>query len=154
MTTCYKSLWGDVDEVTCRDIGNRALGTVLNSEKNIAILEKNIYKISNSDTNYLDTLYQVIGDIISGKKLKDILDLINSRKIGWEHPFYDEMIRKIEEQDDFIENPFEIEEGVLVCNNCNSKRVFSFSRQERSSDEGMTTRAQCANCKAKWILRG
>jgi DNA-directed RNA polymerase subunit M/transcription elongation factor TFIIS len=59
----------------------------------------------------------------------------------------------IDEQDDFIENPFEIEEGVIECR-CGSKRVFSFSKQTRSADEPMTTYAECVQCGSKWTYSG
>ena len=57
------------------------------------------------------------------------------------------------EQDNFIENPFEIEEGVLECK-CGSKRVFSYQKQSRSADEPMSTYATCVACKNKWIYSG
>ena len=56
-----------------------------------------------------------------------------------------------EEQDDFIVNPFQIEEGIVECR-CGSKRVYSYSKQCRSGDEGVTSFHQCLKCKAKWSL--
>lgn len=140
--------------------GITALSSVLKIEQNINILEKYIYKISKQEENktdfeevYNDYIYEIIGDILNKKKIKDILKDIKNNKIGWNSTFFDLDQKKIEEQDEFIENPFDIEEGVLECR-CGSKRVFSYSKQVRSADEPTTTYAQCMACKAKWSYSG
>ena len=143
-----------------RNKGKKALGTVLKEEKNIDILEKHIYNNTFKKNhltiieNYNDNLYQVIGDILNEKKLKDILDDIKKNKFGWEHSSFEEMGNFIKEQNDFLQNPFEVEEGVFQCKACGSKRVFSYCKQDRSSDEGMSVYAQCIACKTKWRERG
>ena len=60
----------------------------------------------------------------------------------------------MEEQDEFIENPFEVVEGAMECDKCKSKRVFYYQKQSRSCDEGFNTYAACCNCNAKWTIRG
>lgn len=144
-----------------RNNGRSALGTVLNKEQNIRIIEKHIYDMTiklceqNDDINetYRRNIYQIIGDIMNGSKLKDILSHIKQGKIGWKHNAYNEITMKQKEQDEFILNPFEVEEGVLECK-CGSKRVFSYSRQSRGADEPMSTYAQCMACKARWVYSG
>ena len=66
---------------------------------------------------------------------------------------YASLLRVQNEQNDFIENPFEVEEGVIECK-CGSKRVFSYSKQTRGADEPMTTFAQCMSCKKSWSYSG
>ena len=139
--------------------GKKALGTVLTQEKNIDTIEKYIYQISsknNSDLeeNYNRNLYQIIGDIIDEVKLKTILENIKNNKLGWNHSSFDEMNICVAEQNDFIKNPFEVEEGVFQCKQCGSKRVYSYAKQDRSCDEGTSVYAQCVACKAKWRERG
>ena len=139
--------------------GKNALKTVLKQEKNIETLEKYVYQISsqnklNIEENYNSNLYQIIGDIIDEVKLKSILENIKKNKIGWEHHTFDEMNICISEQNDFIKNPFEVEEGVFQCKNCGSKRVYSYAKQDRSCDEGTSVYAQCVACKSKWRERG
>ena len=139
--------------------GKNALKTVLTQEKNIDTIEKYIYKLSsknniNIEENYNDNLYQIIGDIIDEVKLKTILENIKNNKLGWEHHSFDEMNICVAEQNDFIKNPFEVEEGVFQCKQCGSKRVYSYAKQDRPCDEGTSVYAQRVACKAKWRERG
>jgi DNA-directed RNA polymerase subunit M/transcription elongation factor TFIIS len=135
-----------------RELGKQALNTVLTKEQNITIIENNIYKISdNNEENYKKYLYEVIGDILNNIKLSDILKNIKETKLGWEHKEYQEICDYFKEQDEFLENPFQIEEGIFQCMKCNSKKVFSYSKQSRAGDEATSVYCQCANCKQKWM---
>ena len=144
-----------------RKKGVKALGTVLKEEKNISIIEKYVYKQvekitieeeQQSEYNYI--LFQVVGDIIKGKKLRDIVKNVKKYMIGWNHEDFNNIKYLIEEQDEFIVNPFEVEEGVTKCNKCDSERVFTYSKQVRSADEPMSTFAKCVKCKQQWTYSG
>jgi len=100
---------------------------------------------------YTKCIYQIYGDLTKNKQSQLIIDQI--RKYNWEHETYADEKARQDEQDDFIENPFEIEEGVIECK-CGSKRVFSYSKQTRSADEPMTTYAECVECSSKWTYSG
>lgn len=147
-------------DMNFRNKGKEALRTVLNEEKNIDILEKNIYNKlkKNKDEDITDKyylyIYQIIGDILNEKKLKEILSDIKKNKLGWKHNSFDNISNSIAEQNEFIQNPFQVEEGVFKCKKCGSKRVYSYSVQERSCDEGMSVNAECIACKTKWKERG
>jgi DNA-directed RNA polymerase subunit M/transcription elongation factor TFIIS len=138
------------------------LSHVIEKEQNIKIMEKCIYEKSNKNPEkYNDILYQTIGDLLNKKKLSDVLSSIKSNKTGWNHCDFQEFQDQLNEQDDFIENPFEVAEGVLECKKvlkngkvCGSKRVFSYSKQTRSADEPMTTFATCCACGTKWTYSG
>ena len=145
----------------------KALRTVFNNNQNITILEKNTYKNSyiNGKFNteiYLHNIYQIIGDIINKKSLKQTLKNIKNKNTEWKHPYFYDMDINIQEQNDFIQNPFEVEEGVFQCKAidpktgkiCGSKRVYSYTKQDRSCDEGTSVYAQCVQCNAKWRERG
>jgi DNA-directed RNA polymerase subunit M/transcription elongation factor TFIIS len=134
-----------------RNLGKSSLKCVLTKEQNIDIIEKNISDICDDEETYKKILYQVINDISMGKKLQDILDDIKTHKVLWRHDSLNEFIKEEEEQDEFIVNPFQIEEGIVECR-CGSKRVYSYSKQCRSGDEGVTSFHQCLKCKAKWSL--
>lgn len=134
-----------------RKIGIKTLESVLKVPKNVEMIEKYIY-ISSSEldqTSYKTILFQVMDEISSGNKLKDIVSNLKDNKYYWNHSVFKVVTNKIREQDEFLLNPFEVEEGVLECH-CGSKRVFSYSKQVRSSDEKTTIFAQCVECKKKW----
>lgn len=144
-----------------RKKGVKALGTLLKEEKNISIIEKYVYKQvekipieeeQQSEYNYI--LFQIVGDIIKGKKLRDIVKNVKKSMIGWNHEDFNNIKYLIEEQDEFIINPFEVEEGVTKCNKCGSERVFTYSKQVRSADEPMSTFAKCVKCKQQWTYSG
>ena len=162
-----------------RTNGKNALRSILNKEQNINTLEKIIYNsiiqedfdedksklrynnITQEDfvedklkLRYNELIYETIGEISNGKKLKEISDNIKNSKIGWKNPVFKELEFRMEEQDNFIENPFEVEEGALTCNKCGSKRVFYYQVQSRSCDEPYTTKATCVACKSKWTYSG
>lgn len=135
-----------------RNYAKNALKTVIKKENNINIIEKNIYNIdTNNLDNYKNNIYETIGNIIYGEELKIILSSIKNKEVSWNSNFYSEYLKYQEEQDDYIENPFEIVEGIFQCIRCNSNRVFSYSKQTRAGDEGTTVYAQCSVCKNKWI---
>ena len=139
-----------------RDLGKNAIGTILKKEQNIRILEKEIYTaVSDKEDDrivmaYKNSVYQTISEILNGNKLANILSEIKEGNINWEHSECQEYIKEQEEEDDFLENPFEIEEGVLECGKCHSKRVYSYSKQDRAGDEATSVFAYCINCKSKW----
>jgi DNA-directed RNA polymerase subunit M/transcription elongation factor TFIIS len=137
--------------------GKLVLKTVLNQDTNIKIVEKYIHKKSLKNEDYDDTyikiLYQTVGDILNGKDLKIMINDIKKNMIGWNHTIFTDIKNRIEEHDEFIINPFEVEEGVTTCH-CGSGRVFTYQKQTRGADEPMTTFAECVKCKAKWKYSG
>ena len=153
-----------------RTTGKSALNIVLNKETNINMIEKYVFETSENQTDdneqleniYIQNIYQIVGDISRGVKLKDILSNIKNGKLGWEHSAFNEIKNRINEQDGFIENPFQVEEGIFQCKSidkktgkiCGSKRVFSYTRQVRSSDEPMSVFSTCVQCGSKWVYSG
>lgn len=146
-----------------RNKGKNALKTILNKEQNVIIIEKNIYKTTllnlkkyeDLEKVYLFNIFQIVNELHLNKniKLQQILKTIKDGNIYWKHAFFNNMIEKENEQDNFLVKPFEIEEGVLTCK-CGSSRVFSYSKQCRGGDESSTTFATCVACKAQWTYSG
>ena len=96
---------------------------------------------------------QVVCDLhIKGQA--EVLENIIMGNIVWRHDFIKDDVDEVEEIRDYITKPLEVEEGVLTCKRCESKRVFSYSKQTRGCDESSTTFAQCAKCGAKWSYSG
>lgn len=75
---------------------------------------------------------------------------IASGKYGFNHEMFDKLRRRQYDQDEYVANPYEAEEGIVQCGKCKSKRVYSYSVQTRSADEPMSTRSHCTSCGFEW----
>ena len=150
--------FSEMDITEIREKGVEVLRTVLKQEQNIKVVEKYIHRLAKKSDTYMTTyrksLYQAIGDFINeNNNLKDTVKNIKNEKVGWNHPVFSEIKNHIDEHDDFIINPFEVEEGVTTCK-CGSGRVYTFQKQVRSCDEPMTTFAKCVKCGNNWSYAG
>jgi DNA-directed RNA polymerase subunit M/transcription elongation factor TFIIS len=155
-----------------RTKGKNTLATVLNKPQNVKVIENAIFNRSLAQSEkededdrdddfktlleniYSVNVYQLVGDILRDETtLKSTLLNIKSDKFNWDQPAYKEMRLRLQEQDDFIENPFVVEEGIFECK-CGSRRVFSYTKQCRSSDEPESVFAQCMACDNRWVYSG
>lgn len=149
-------------EMEYRKTGTEALNTIVKDYNTIQLLESVIFDNSTNSESYKSLIYQTVGDLVENKTINLIIKNIEDKNIGWNHPSFDEMAANIAEQNDFIQNPFEVEEGIFECKAvnpktgkiCGSRRVFSYARQDRACDEGTSTYCQCVECKAQWRERG
>jgi DNA-directed RNA polymerase subunit M/transcription elongation factor TFIIS len=148
-----------------RELVKKALALYLKSTTNIDIVEKNIYKISlikKGEPNegeldeklYIKRVYQAIEDIKTSKNLKQVVSDIKELKVDWNNDFFKDIRNEQDEQDEFLVTPFHVEEGVVQCKKCKSFRVLSYQKQDRSSDEPMTTYCSCTNCSCQWKYSG
>ena len=136
-----------------RENGKNALRLYLQNENNISAFDQLAYNLSEEDEqNYKNIIMEINMYIHQEKKLKEIVDIFQNDKHNFNNSTFDEIRSLQEEQDNFIIKPFEIEEGVLQCNKCGSKKTFSYSKQTRGGDEGTTVFAVCSECKAKWKM--
>jgi len=100
-------------------------------------------------------VYNDLADTTDEEKIKTYIeDVIKQGKLGWDHASFSDVKQSQQEQDDYILNPFEAEEGVVECKKCGSSKVYSLSVQTRAADEPMTTMAQCTICKTRWSYNG
>lgn len=78
-----------------------------------------------------------------------------AKRYCWDHPMYDEYHSKTKERDEYLLNPIKVEEGLFTCDNCGSKRTYSFAKQTRGGDEKTTIFVSCANlhdCGKQWRI--
>ena len=133
-----------------RVIGKKALGNILSIEKNITILEKNIYQVTSNQEEYIELCMDTVSKIKNGTKLNTLLSQIKSGNFGFNSSHFASYKQELDEQHNFIENPFEVDEGVLECTKCGSRKTISFSKQTRGGDEGTTVFAKCVTCGKTW----
>jgi DNA-directed RNA polymerase subunit M/transcription elongation factor TFIIS len=136
------------------DVKKSILSKYIKNTKNIEIIEKNLYKISEEDINvYRKNLYELINLLNSESKIdvKQILQIVKENNIGWYSKSFDDIRNNIDERDNFLIKPFELVEGVLECKKCGSKKTYSYTKQMRGGDEATTVFAVCGNCRSTWI---
>lgn len=74
---------------------------------------------------------------------------------GWNHPVFEQYQHKIDEENDFTENPLvDVEAGAIDCEKCGSNQTFCQTKQVRASDEGFTLFVTCVKCGANWVRNG
>lgn len=70
---------------------------------------------------------------------------------GFDSPCFDKYKKDELEYVNFLECP-SVEEGMFVCKKCNSKKIYTISKQIRKGDESTTVFATCSSCKHRWIV--
>ena len=91
-------------------------------------------------------VYEILSEFLYVNNIQSLMEQVRRREVGFSHPSFDAIRNEFQEQDDFWENPPQVEEGIMECKRCHSKRTFSFSKQTRRSDESATVFIRCSNC--------
>jgi DNA-directed RNA polymerase subunit M/transcription elongation factor TFIIS len=138
MTKMQKEFFENVDVV---------LSSIVHKEKNRENISKSLWKKAHhnyDEATYM--LYEIFADYLVSPKLGDIYTNMKNNHLSWEHPRLIKYKDQQKEYDDFLLAPPEVEEGVIECHYCHSKKTFSFSKQTRRADESATVFVRCANC--------
>lgn len=142
-----------MSEIDIRNKGKTVLSEYLDKEKNIEIIENNIYQLSlekkSFNNIYFETLYEVCY-FLNIHNIKKVNTDLKNKKVMWNNEEFLDEKNKQKEKDDFLTNPFDVEEGIEKCNKCGSKRTYSISKQVRSADEGFSTFSHCLDCNKRW----
>lgn len=115
-------------------------------EENSKRLVKFIKNTTTSQEELEYLLYEIVVEYLYTDNLNQVMEQVQKKEFGWNHPNFTQIRQDIQEEDDFIQNPPAVEEGVMECSKCHSKRTFSFSKQTRRSDESATVFVRCSNC--------
>ncbi len=134
--------------------GQIALMECLPNSEDVYALEELVWEKSKNDPQtYIRFIYNIISRIIQNQPLDSIVMTTQYSRLGWNDECFDDAREQVQEHDDFLENPFTVEEGALVCS-CGSNKVFSYQKMTRAADEPMTTFACCTKCRKKWAYSG
>ena len=133
-----------------RKLGKTCLKLVLKNTKNIDTFENNTFKLAKNEEEYKEIITQIVLQVKNKISLKEILQTLKKGKYIWNSDTFENIKYSIEEQDNFIVKPFEIDEGVMECTKCGSKKTYSYTKQTRGGDEATTVFAICSNCNARW----
>jgi DNA-directed RNA polymerase subunit M/transcription elongation factor TFIIS len=127
------------------------------SSDDSTVLEELVYTKSKDSKSYRNILSDIHTFVtIDNKSYSDVVKLLNDERFMWNHPKLDDISTVQNEIFSYIENPFEIVDGMFKCPKCGNTKTVSYSKQTRSSDEGMSTFVFCTNrlCKHGWMYRG
>ena len=134
-----------------RKLGIQCLSQVINNKKFIKNIEKAIFILSKNDESaYKTLLYEIASKIIKDPSIKVIAKILKKKEYRFNDPVFDEVKKILKEEDDFIETPFEVSEGVLTCK-CGSNKTMSYPMQTRSGDEKTSIFVCCVKCGKKWV---
>jgi len=123
--------------------------------KTLCSLILEVSKDLNEDVEWIRSqVYYDICDLDVKEIETYVREVIDKRLLGWSHAMFKKIKDKQQEHDEYLLNPFEVEEGVVQCPKCSSFKVYSYSMQLRAADEPMTTMAECTQCKLKWSQNG
>lgn len=111
-------------------------------------LKKYLESISKDDETQKFILYETF----SHDGIHDISQLFKEKQFLFSHKAFTEIHNLVKEQEDFLNNPIEVEDGVIECHRCKSHKTFSYAKQTRASDEGTTVFVTCAECKHQFRL--
>ena len=135
-----------------RTKGKLALGLHINNSDYINLVENEIFNKSLTTDEYKLIILESISLLKQNTPIDKLHADIKENKYLYGHSRFDNIRRRIQEYNNFIIKPFEVDEGVLTCNKCNSNKTYSYTKQTRSGDESTTVFAICSNCNARWTV--
>ncbi len=113
--------------------------------------KKELEKMCQGDTHLLyEMLYKIL--IEETMTIEEAIKCIEKKEIGLNEKSFHTFKSLQDEKDEFLDNPFDVTEGVIDCPKCFKKKTFSYSKQVRSSDEGFSTFNLCLECSHKWRI--
>lgn len=109
-----------------------------------------VKKILDKETTDADLQKFIFYELISSAD--DFKINLKTKKYLFHHDIFNSVYDEIKEEDDFLNNPIKIEDGVIECSRCKSLKTFSYSKQTRASDEGTSVFVTCSQCHFKFRL--
>eukprot|EP00122_Pirum_gemmata_P002928 Pgem_evm1s2643 len=94
--------------------------------------------VQHPDEDELDIVHECVGLLINCESVNEAYRQFSSGQFFLKSRAFNRLNLEQKEEDEFNENPFEVEEGVLKCHGCKGSRTISFCKQTRSSDEPAT----------------
>ena len=131
---------------------NDLCSILFRKEANANRLLRFLHAIARDEDELRYLLYEVVVEFLYTDNLRSVVEQVQKKEVGWNHPNFNQIRQEFQEEDDFIQNPPAVEEGVMECAKCHSKRTFSFSKQTRRSDESATVFVRCSNCNHTYKL--
>jgi DNA-directed RNA polymerase subunit M/transcription elongation factor TFIIS len=124
------------------------LHTYVKSPKTKIMLKEYLEKISVDENVQKFLLFEVF----CHDGIKNIREMFKEKQFLFFHKEFAEIHHLVKEQEEFLTNPVQVEDGVIECHRCKSQKTFSYAKQTRASDEGTTVFVTCSECKHQFRL--
>lgn len=141
-----------------RDRGTKILQTCGFTDEEVSTIENTVCSQCSNDTvKYKNTMMEIYDFVFNhGYDSSQILEIVETDNVQWKNNEFKQIAEAQDEIFSYIENPFEVVEGMFSCPKCGNKKNVTYSKQVRSSDEGMSTFVFCSNrlCRHSWVYQG
>lgn len=127
----------------------KILEKYMNKESNIVRMEKFLGNISDNEEIQKFVLYETLCHHKTGQ---DVKHLFKTKQFLFSAKEFEEIHHLVKEQEDYLNNPIQVEDGIIECKKCHSFKTLSFAKQTRASDEGTTVFVKCAVCHHQFRL--
>ena len=127
------------------DILKKYISNIENQKKIMIYLET----ITKEKEEQKCILYETISN---STKTNHFFERMKTKQFLFDHSKYNDIRHNLEEQQRFIDNPPVMEDGVIECYKCKSKKTYSYAKQTRASDEGTSVFVRCAECQHQFRL--
>ena len=135
-----------------RESCKRILKKYIKKSATVNQIESRIFNLSENNTIYCNIMMEIIIILKNGLNPNEIISILDKEEFNWKNKSFNNIKKSIEEQHNFIVKPFEVDEGVLECGKCGSKKTFSYTKQTRGGDESTTVFATCSICGNNWKM--
>lgn len=123
----------------------KAIALRLDKPKNIELFSRRI-----GDKRRV--AYQACQDLLT-EKTSTVYEGLKRESV-WDHPCFDSVRDRVARTEMFIENPYELSEGVVSCSKCGNNKNYVSTKQTRRADESSTTYYSCPKCGNKGAYSG
>lgn len=127
---------------------------IIDSLSPTKVLNRLRQEVLHNDMDNAEVLYELANEYNECKDFNHVTKLYTEGAYGINNTGWIRHIDEISEELDIMINNTDVDDGVITCNNCKSKKVKTDSKQIRSGDEGMTVFCVCTICHKKWTING
>ena len=126
------------------------LRTFVKNERNRLRLASFLESMSDNEDVQKFILYEAFAHSHQGQE--DVQKILKEKQFMFSHKDFTDIHNLVREQEEFLNNPVQVEECLIESHRCKSHKTFSYAKQTRASDEGTTVFVTCAECKHQFRL--
>lgn len=147
-------LFNFVEENEVREKCKLLLKDYCKTNRNLMLIEKCIYEISNNKEKYIYNIIYFYGMLKNNEiSLMDLYKELKDNIINYKSIVYNNEKEKILYEVNLLKEPIKVVEGLYCCDKCGDKKTYNYSIQTRRADEPPTVFIHCTNKSCKFVKR-